>query len=126
MNDRGLGRASFPRIGGKQFVLSFGHELDWRYQIYLGVDGIDEAISHFLPIDDAFEIPTCMCCMTKKTGKTYRTHSDLWLKCYNPKRTFSTTLYDLEKLKFLVFRKSWWISDFRDLVFEEKSTLSLS
>ena len=34
--------------------------------------------------------------MTKKTGKTCRTHSDLWLKCYKPKRTFSTTFTKLE------------------------------
>ena len=41
MNDRGLGRVSFPRIGGKQFVLSFGHglaktEVNKVYQVSAG------------------------------------------------------------------------------------------
>ena len=32
----------------------------------------------------------------EKNGESHRTHSDLWIKCYNPKLTFSTTICEYE------------------------------
>ena len=67
------------------------------------------AIFHLCQFDDYVEYLSIRCTQLKKTGKTHQTHSDCWLKCYNPKLTFSTIICEYEMCNSQTPPRPRWI-----------------